>query len=74
MPATGGSEPGSGQRPRRGSVSSFVAAEFSGLGVAWVEVESGAGRSGESVRNRLRGLSDRFYGSHAVQMRQQPIP
>jgi DNA/RNA-binding domain of Phe-tRNA-synthetase-like protein len=61
-------------RPRRGRVSSYVATEFPGLGVSWVEVEAGAGRSGDSVHNRLRGLSDRFYGSHAVQMRQQPIP
>lgn len=61
-------------QPRHGRVSSYVAAEFPGLGISWVEVEGGAGRSGESVRNRLRALSDRFYGSHAVQMRQQPIP
>jgi DNA/RNA-binding domain of Phe-tRNA-synthetase-like protein len=61
-------------RPRRGRVSSYVAAEFPGLGISWIEVESGARRSDESVRNRLRALSDRFYGSHAVQMRQQPIP
>jgi len=60
--------------PRRGRVSSYVAAEFPGLGISWIEVAAGAGRSGESVRNRLGALSDRFYGSHAVQMRQQPIP
>lgn len=58
----------------RGSVSSFVAAEFPGLAVSWVEVEAGGGRSPDSVRARLRGLSDRFYGANAVQMRQQPIP
>lgn len=61
-------------RPQRGRVSSFVATEFPGLGISWVEVEAGEGRSNESVRNRLRSLSDRFYGSHAVQMRQRPIP
>jgi DNA/RNA-binding domain of Phe-tRNA-synthetase-like protein len=59
---------------RRGRVSSYVAAEFPGLGVSWIEVEAAVGRSPESVRGRLRALSDRFYGSHAVQMRQQPIP
>ena len=30
--------------------------------------------SPEPVRQRLRDLSDRFYGSHAIQMREQPIP
>ncbi len=63
-----------GHAPRRGRVSSYVAAEFPGLGVSWIELGAGAGRSPESVRARLRGLSDRFYGSHAVQMRQQRIP
>jgi DNA/RNA-binding domain of Phe-tRNA-synthetase-like protein len=60
--------------PRQGWVAPHVAAEFPGLGVAWVEVECRPGRSPEGVRRRLRDLSDRFYGSHAVQMRQKTIP
>jgi DNA/RNA-binding domain of Phe-tRNA-synthetase-like protein len=59
---------------RRGRVSSYVAEEFPGLGIAWVEVEAQPGDSDESARRRLRGLSDRFYGAQAIQMRQQPIP
>ena len=51
-----------------------MAAEFPGLGVSWVSVEGGARSATGSVRDRLRGLSDRFYGAHAVQMRQRPIP
>ena len=48
--------------------------EFSGLGVIFTEAEGPSRRSPEPVRRRLRELSDRFLGSHAVQMRQRPIP
>jgi DNA/RNA-binding domain of Phe-tRNA-synthetase-like protein len=60
--------------PRQGSVSPHIAAEFPGLGLAWVEVEAAAGKSTETTRLRLRELSDRFYGAHAIQMRERPIP
>jgi DNA/RNA-binding domain of Phe-tRNA-synthetase-like protein len=60
--------------PRQGWVAPHVAAEFPGLGIAWTEVECRSGRSPDGVRRRLRDLSDRFYGSHAVQMRQKAIP
>lgn len=55
-------------------MSSYVAEEFPGLGISWVELEVAPGKSPEPVRRRLRGLSDRFYGAQAIQMRQQPIP
>ena len=32
------------------------------------------GRSPEPVRRRLRDLSDRFYGAHAIHLRERPIP
>ena len=51
-----------------------VAAEFPGLGIAWVEVEAQPGAAPSRSRRRLRGLSDRFYGAQAIQMRQRPIP
>ena len=60
--------------PRRGWVTPHVAAEFPGLGIAWVEVDSRPGRSGDSVKRRLHQLSDRFYGAHAIRMRERPIP
>ena len=60
--------------PRQGWVAPHVAAEFPGLGIAWTEVECRPRRSPEPVRRRLRDLSDRFYGSHAVQMRTKSIP
>ena len=55
----------------QGWVAPHLAAEFPGLGIAWSEVDCRPGRSPEPVRHRLRGLSDRFYGSHAVHMRER---
>jgi DNA/RNA-binding domain of Phe-tRNA-synthetase-like protein len=51
-----------------------VADEFPGLGIFWIDVEARSGRSPHQVKERLRLLSDRFHGSHAIQMRQRPIP
>lgn len=61
-------------KPRLGLVSAHIAAEFPGLGIAWVEVEARPSRSPEPVRQRLRDLSDRFYGAHAIHMRERPVP
>ena len=58
----------------RGRVAPHVADELPGLGISWLELDARHGRSPESVRLRLRTLSDRFYGSHAIHMREQPIP
>jgi DNA/RNA-binding domain of Phe-tRNA-synthetase-like protein len=66
--------PDSEPAPRQGWVAPHIAAEFPGLGLAWVEVEVEPGKSPATVQDRLRGLSDRFYGSHAVRMRERPIP
>lgn len=60
--------------PEQGWVAPHIAAEFPGLGIAWVEVDARPGRSPEPVRRRLRGLSDRFYGAQAIRLREQPIP
>jgi DNA/RNA-binding domain of Phe-tRNA-synthetase-like protein len=60
--------------PERGWVAPLVAAEFPGLAISWVAVDGRIGKSPEPVRRRLRGLSDRFYGSHAIQMRQKSVP
>jgi DNA/RNA-binding domain of Phe-tRNA-synthetase-like protein len=60
--------------PEQGWVAPHIAAEFPGLGLAWVEVEGRPARSPEPVLRRLRDLSDRFYGSHAIHMRERPIP
>jgi DNA/RNA-binding domain of Phe-tRNA-synthetase-like protein len=60
--------------PEQGWVAPHIAAEFPGLGLAWVEVDGCPARTAEPVRRRLRDLSDRFYGSHAIHMRERPIP
>ncbi|TML30852.1 MAG: hypothetical protein E6G30_02255 [Actinobacteria bacterium] len=48
--------------------------EFPELALIGVVVDASPGRSPRGVRQRLKGLSDRFRGSHAVTMRQAPIP
>ncbi|HEU4738435.1 MAG TPA: B3/4 domain-containing protein [Solirubrobacterales bacterium] len=60
--------------PQQGWVAPHIASEFPGLGIAWVEVDAKPGRSPEPVRDRLRELSDRTYGSQAIRLRERPIP
>jgi len=48
--------------------------EFSGLGLRYVVVDRGSGRSPSEVKERLRALSDRFAGAQAINLRHQPIP
>jgi DNA/RNA-binding domain of Phe-tRNA-synthetase-like protein len=60
--------------PRQGWVAPLLATEFPGLGIAWVEVDCRPGKSPEPVRRRLRMLADRFYGAHAIRLRERPIP
>jgi len=72
----GSAEPqiGSDPSPEQGWVAPHLATEFPGLGIAWVEIDARPGRSPESVRQHLRGLSDRFYGAQVIRLREQPIP
>jgi DNA/RNA-binding domain of Phe-tRNA-synthetase-like protein len=60
--------------PRQGWVAPHIAAEFPGLGIAWVEVDVRPRKSPEPVRRRLRILSDRTYGGEAIRLRERPIP
>jgi DNA/RNA-binding domain of Phe-tRNA-synthetase-like protein len=60
--------------PERGWVAPAVADELPGLGLAWTTVQARSGRSPRQVKERLRELSNRFHGGHAIQMRQRPIP
>ncbi len=69
-----GPDPAAEPSAEQGLVAPHIAAEFPGLGIAWTEVESRRAHSPEPVRRRLRDLSDRFYGSHAIHMRERPIP
>lgn len=60
--------------PKQGWVAPHVASEFPGLAIAWIEVDGRARRSPEPVRRHLRDLSDRFFGAHAIHIRERPIP
>jgi DNA/RNA-binding domain of Phe-tRNA-synthetase-like protein len=60
--------------PAPGWVAPHVAAEFPGLGISSISVDGRPGRSPEPVERRLRETSDRFYGAHAIHMRERPIP
>ncbi len=60
--------------PVLGWVAPHVAAEFPGLGISWIELDGRPGRSPEPVEKRLRETSDRFYGAHAIHLRERPIP
>jgi DNA/RNA-binding domain of Phe-tRNA-synthetase-like protein len=72
----GAAEPRMGWEPtpEQGWVAPHIAAEFPGLGIASIELDTRPGRSPESIRRRLRDLSDRFYGAHAIHLRERPIP
>jgi DNA/RNA-binding domain of Phe-tRNA-synthetase-like protein len=69
---------GSGERgvlrSEPGYVAPALAGEFPGLGLRWVEVDRGSGRSPRELKQRLRVLSDRFGGPQAINLRSRPIP
>lgn len=67
-------DPTWGRSSQLGWVAPHVASEFPGLGIAWVEVDGRHRRSPNQVRRRLRDVSDRFFGSQAIHMRERPIP
>jgi DNA/RNA-binding domain of Phe-tRNA-synthetase-like protein len=60
--------------PVAGWVADDVREEFPELRVISLTLDARPGRSAPGVEERLRGLSDRFRGAHAVTMRQDPIP
>lgn len=57
-----------------GSIEPRLKAEFPGLALAWMTVETRSGSSPRAVKQRLRALSDRVHGASVVAMRTQPIP
>lgn len=63
-----------GERARHGFLDPAVRDEFPGLGISYVLIERGSGRSPAHVKDHLRRLSDRFTGSQAIVMRQKPVP
>ena len=61
-------------RPAAGFVASGVAAEFPGLRLDWMTVDTRACSSPPSVVERLRRLAGRYHGADVVAMRTKPIP
>ena len=59
---------------REGWVAPELAEEFPELGLVYAPLEAVPGRSPESVKRRLRALSDRYTGGKVIHMRQDPIP
>lgn len=48
--------------------------ELPDLRLLWLSLDARPGRSPRALKHRLRELSSRFRGAHAVAMRQAPIP
>lgn len=57
-----------------GWIDTDLQVEFPELRLRWIDHEGGSGRTPEEIKERLRGLSDRFTGGKAVHLRQEPIP
>ena len=57
-----------------GWVDTDLQEEFPELRLRGIVHEGGSGRSPQEIKERLRGLSDRYTGGKAVHLRQEPIP
>ena len=60
--------------PERGWVADDVSEELAGVGVHYLILEQGSGRSPREVKEQLKELAGRFSGAQAVNLRQQAIP
>lgn len=60
--------------PERGWVAADVSDELQGVGVQYLLLEQGSGRSPRHVKDQLKGLAARFSGAQAVNLRHQAIP
>lgn len=60
--------------PEAGWVTPELLEEFPGLGLRYLVIERGSGRSPRHLKQRLAELSNRFSGPQAINLRHQPIP
>lgn len=60
--------------PERGWVSPDVADELAGVGLHYLILDQGSGRSPRHVKARLKDLAGRYSGAQAINLRHQPIP
>jgi DNA/RNA-binding domain of Phe-tRNA-synthetase-like protein len=60
--------------PEAGWVSAELHEELPGLGVRYLVLERGSGRSSRQLKDRLARMSNRFSGPQAIALRHRPIP
>jgi DNA/RNA-binding domain of Phe-tRNA-synthetase-like protein len=60
--------------PEAGWVSTDLREELPGLGLRYLVLERGSGRSSRQLKNRLAQMSNRFSGPQAIALRHRPIP
>jgi DNA/RNA-binding domain of Phe-tRNA-synthetase-like protein len=63
-----------GARSEAGYVDPELREEFPGVGLRYLLIEGGGGRTPAGVKRRLAELSNRFSGPQAINLRHQPIP
>jgi DNA/RNA-binding domain of Phe-tRNA-synthetase-like protein len=65
---------GADAAPEGGWVAPDLSEEFPGLGLRYLVLERGSGRSSRELKHRLAQMSNRFSGPQAIALRHQPIP
>ena len=60
--------------PEAGWIAPELREEFPGLGLRYLLIERGSGRSPRELKHRLAQMSDRFSGPQAIALRHKPIP
>jgi DNA/RNA-binding domain of Phe-tRNA-synthetase-like protein len=60
--------------PERGWVAEDVTEELGGLGIHFLVLDQGSGRSPRHVKDQLKELAGRFSGAQTVNLRHQAIP
>jgi DNA/RNA-binding domain of Phe-tRNA-synthetase-like protein len=60
--------------PEAGWVSPELREEFPGLGLHYLALNRGSGRSSRELKDRLAQMSNRFSGPQAIALRHRPIP
>jgi DNA/RNA-binding domain of Phe-tRNA-synthetase-like protein len=60
--------------PEAGFVAAELREELPGLGLRYLAIDARTTRTPAHVKARLRGLSDRFAGAQAINLRHQAIP
>ncbi|HMC06210.1 MAG TPA: phenylalanine--tRNA ligase beta subunit-related protein [Solirubrobacterales bacterium] len=60
--------------PEAGWIAPLLREELPGLGLRYLLVDRGSGRTPRSVKERMAQMSNRFSGPQAINLRHRPIP